>query len=415
MHYFNYRHNDLYCDDVKVEDIIREVGTPAFIYSKRTAIEHFRKLDAAFKGFDHTICYSIKANSNLALCHAMAEEGCGADIVSGGELFRALKAGFDSQKIVYAGVGKTASEIKYALESNIFMFNVESLPEAKLIDQIALSMNKKAKVSIRVNPDVNPHTHAYITTGKKENKFGINFHSAPEFYRSLREMKGLDVVGIHLHIGSQILTPEPYVDAIRRGTSLIKKLKDIEIDLSVMNIGGGLGIIYKDENPMTAREFADAVIPVLEDRQCCKLILEPGRHIAGNAGILVTQVTYIKQTPVKKFAIVDAGMNDLIRPCLYNAYHEIQPVHKDSKREIHDIDVVGPICESSDFFAKDRALPEVHSGELLAIMSAGAYGFTMASNYNSRPRAVEVLVEGDRWRVVRRRETWEDLINGETI
>jgi diaminopimelate decarboxylase len=415
MHYFHYRHNDLYCDDVKVEDIIREVGSPAFIYSKRTAIEHFRKIDNAFKGFDHTICYSIKANSNLALCHAMAQEGCGADIVSGGELYRALKAGFEPQKIVYAGVGKTAAEIKYALESDIFMFNVESLPEAELINEIALSMNQKARVSIRVNPDVNAHTHAYITTGKKENKFGINFHDAPEFYLKLREMKGLDIIGIHLHIGSQILTPEPYVDAIRRGTSLIKKLKDIEINLSVMNIGGGLGIIYKDEDPMTAKEFADAIIPVLENNKCCKLILEPGRHIVGNAGILVTKVSYIKETPVKKFVITDAGMNDLIRPCLYNAYHSIQPLHQDNSRQIQDVDVVGPICESSDFFAKDRSLPELKSGEYLAIMSAGAYGFTMSSNYNSRPRAVEVLVEGDTWRVVRRRETWEDLVNLETV
>ena len=412
MHYFGYRNNELFCEDVKVADIVKEVGTPAYIYSKRTAMEHFTKLDKAFDSVDHIICYSIKANSNMALCSSLAKAGCGADIVSGGELYRTLKAGFDPKKIVFAGVGKTREEIKYALDTNIYMFNVESFPEAELINQEAIKQNKKAKVSIRVNPDVNAQTHKYITTGKKENKFGINFHEAPDFYLKLMTLPGLDVVGIHLHIGSQILTPQPYIDSIRRGTSLVRKLKELKIQLSVMNIGGGLGIVYKDEQPMMASEFADAIIPIIKEMDC-RIIMEPGRNIVGNAGILVTKVTYMKQTPVKNFVIIDAAMNDLIRPCLYDAYHEIQTLTKDPTRQETMVDVVGPICESSDFFAKERMLQEVKTDEYIAVMSAGAYGYVMSSNYNSRPRAVEVLVDGNTWKIAKKRETWDDLIAGE--
>ena len=412
MHYFEYRQNELYCEEVKVADIVKDVGTPAYIYSRKTAVEHFQKLDAAFQPVDHLICYSIKANSNLALCREMAKAGCGADIVSGGELYRTLKAGFSPDKIVFAGVGKTEEEIRYALETGIFMFNVESLPEAELINKEALRLGKKARISIRVNPDVNAGTHAYITTGKKENKFGINFHDAPEFYLKLIKMPGLDVTGIHLHIGSQILTPEPYKDSIRRGTSLVRKLKELKIQLSVINIGGGMGIVYKDEVPMTAIEFADAIMPIIKEMNC-KIVLEPGRHISGNAGILVAKVTYVKQTPVKKFIITDTAMNDLIRPCLYSAYHQIRPLtfHEDRPESL--VDVVGPICESADFLAKDRVLKEIYAGEYLSVMSAGAYGYVMSSNYNTRPRAPEILVTGDRWFVAKQRETWDDLIAGE--
>lgn len=414
MHYFEYKENELYCEEVKVADIVKKVGTPVYIYSLASAMERFKGFHTALGNIDHLICYSIKANSSLALCHALAKEGCGADIVSGGELYRALKAGFKPKDIVFAGVGKTEWEIEYAIKSKIFMFNVESMPEAELIHQVAKRLKKKARVSIRVNPDVNPHTHAYITTGKKENKFGINFNDATDFYIQLRKLSGLDVIGIHLHIGSQIMSPAPYMDAIRRGTALIHKLKDAGIVLTVINIGGGMGIIYKDEHPMTAKEFIESVIPLIKNLHC-KVVLEPGRNIVGNAGILVTRVSYIKETPVKKFVIVDAGMNDLIRPPLYDAYHEIRPVHQSETRPVLEVDVVGPVCESSDFFAKGRDLPEVKTGELLAIMSAGAYGFVMASNYNTRPRPPEILVNGKKFKIAKKRETLKDLIRGESV
>ncbi len=414
MHYFEFKKNDLYCEDVKVADIVKKTGTPVYIYSKRTAVEHLKKFQAAFASVDHLICYSIKANSNLALCEALRKEGCGADIVSGGELYRALKAGFKPQDIVFAGVGKTEEEIKYALKTGIFMFNVESMPEAEMINQVSQRLKKKACVSIRVNPDVNPHTHAYITTGRKENKFGINFHEAVEFYQTLSKFSWLNVIGIHSHIGSQIMSPGPYIDTIHRGISLIHKLRDVGIHLTVINIGGGMGIIYKDEHPMTAKEFGEAVIPLIRNLHC-KLVLEPGKQIVGNAGILVARVTYIKKTSGKKFVIVDAAMNDLIRPPLYDAYHEIKSVHVDGKRTVTEVDVVGPICESTDFFAKGRPLPEVKSGELLAIMTAGAYGFVMASNYNSRPRSPEVLVDGKKFKITKKRETVKDLIRGESL
>jgi len=414
MHYFGVKNHELYCEEVKVADIVKKVGTPVYIYSRRTAVEHFQKLQQAFKNIDHLVCYSIKANSNLALCHALAKAGCGADIVSGGELYRVLKAGFKPENIVFAGVGKTEQEIEYGLKTNIFMFNVESMPEAKLINRVAKRLKKKASVSIRVNPDVDPHTHEYITTGKKENKFGINFHEATDFYIQLRQLPNLDVIGIHFHIGSQIMTPGPYLDAIRRGTLLVHKLKDAEIHLKVLNIGGGMGIIYKDEKPMTAKEFAETIVPLVKDLHC-KLILEPGRHIVGNAGILVTKVIYIKETPVKRFVVVDAAMNDLIRPCLYDAYHEIKPLHQNNNRSAIEVDVVGPVCESADFFAKNRVLPEVRPGELLAIMSAGAYGYVMSSNYNTRPRPPEILVDAKKFKVAKKREKIQDLIRGESL
>ena len=414
MHYFEYKKNELYCEEVRIKDIVNKVGTPVYIYSLRTALEHFLKLQKAFENMDHLICYSVKANSNLALCHALAKKGCGADIVSGGELYRALKAGFPNQKIVFAGVGKTEEEIEYAIKTNIFMFNVESFPEAELINKVAKRLRKTGRISIRVNPDVNPYTHAYITTGKKENKFGISFREAPDFYRKLKKLSNVEVIGIHLHIGSQIMTPDPYRNSIRRGISLIQKLKKMNIHLSVINIGGGMGIIYKDEHPMTAQQFADAVLPLIKNLDC-KAVLEPGRHIVGNAGILVAKITYVKKTPVKKFFIVDAGMNDLIRPPLYDAYHKIQPVLMNGRRKTAEVDVVGPVCESADFFAKGRILPEMKSGDLLAIMSAGAYGFVMSSNYNTRPRAAEVLVNKNKFRITRKRENIQDLIRGESI
>ncbi|MCX7918897.1 MAG: diaminopimelate decarboxylase [bacterium] len=412
MHQFQYRNNELYCEQVRIKDIAEQVGTPFYLYSRQTLIEHYRRLDTAFAAIDHLICYSIKANFNLALCKLLCEQGCGADIVSGGELYRALQAGFDPQKIVYAGVGKTAEEIEYALNSNILMFNVESMPEAELISQIATRLKKTAKLAIRVNPDVDAHTHDYITTGKKENKFGIDYHDAPEFYHRVKQLPNLAVVGMHIHIGSQIETPQPYIASIKRVITLLHKLRDSGIHLDVFNMGGGMGIVYHNERPMPATEFAAAIVPLVANLGC-RLILEPGRYLVGNAGILLTKVLYVKKTHEKTFVIVDAAMTDLIRPALYNAYHEILPVVKNDSAKMLEADIVGPVCESGDFFAHNRKIQEVQSGDLVAIMSAGAYGFSMASNYNCRPRPAEVLVEHATYRIVRKRETYEDLLKNE--
>ena len=412
MHHFEYKNNELYCEKVRIPEIAEKVGTPFYLYSRQTLVDHYKRLDIAFSGIDHLICYSIKANFNLALCKILREQGCGADIVSGGELYRALQAGFDPQKIVYAGVGKTAAEIEYALTSNILMFNVESMPEAELLNRIATRLNKKAKIAIRVNPDVDAHTHDYITTGKKENKFGIDYHDAPEFYRTVKQMPNLEVIGMHIHIGSQIETPQPYIDSIKRVIELLHKLRDSGIHISIFNIGGGMGIVYHKEVPMPATELAAAILPLVKDLKC-RLLLEPGRYLVGNAGILVTKVLYLKRTHEKTFIIVDAAITDLIRPSLYDAYHEIQPVLKNVSAKVIEADVVGPVCESGDFFAHDRKVQEVNSGDLIAIMSTGAYGFAMASNYNCRPRPAEVLVEDATYRVVRNRETYDDLLKNE--
>jgi diaminopimelate decarboxylase len=412
MHHFNYQNNELYCEQIRIRDIAEQVGTPFYLYSRQTLVDHYRKLDTAFAAIDHLICYSIKANFNLALCKLLREQGCGADIVSGGELYRALQAGFDPQKIVYAGVGKTAAEIEYALNSNILMFNVESMPEAELINQIAGRLRKKAKLAIRVNPDVDAHTHDYITTGKKENKFGIDYHDAPEFYKIVKRMPNVEVVGMHIHIGSQIETPQPYIDSIKRVIELLNKLRDSGIHISIFNIGGGMGIVYHNEVPLPATELAKAILPLVKNLRC-QLILEPGRYLVGNAGILIAKVLYLKKTHEKTFIILDAAMTDLIRPSLYDAYHEIQPVQKNNSAQVIEADIVGPVCESGDFFAHDRKIHEVQSGELIAIMSAGAYGFSMASNYNCRPRPAEVLVEDTTYRIVRKREPYEDLMKNE--
>lgn len=412
MHHFEYHNNELFCEQNRISEIAEQVGTPFYLYSQQTLVDHYRKLDTAFASIDHLICYSIKANYNLELCTILREQGCGADIVSGGELYRALRAGFDPQKIVYAGVGKTAEEIEFALKSNIYMFNVEAMPEAELINQIATRLNKKAKIAVRINPDVDAHTHDYVTTGKKENKFGIDYHEAPEFYRTLKTMPNLDAVGMHIHIGSQIATPQPYVASIKRLISLLHKLRGEGIHLDVFNIGGGMGIVYSQEIPMPAIELAKAVLPLVKDIGC-RFILEPGRYLVGSAGILIAKVLYVKKTRVKTFIIVDASMTDLIRPALYHSYHEILPVRKDDRAKLIEVDVVGPVCESADFLALDRKLQSVNSGDLIAIMSAGAYGFSMASNYNCRTRPVEVLVSGATHRIVRRRETYEDLLRQE--
>ncbi len=411
MHEFKYKDNILYCEDVRVSDIAKKVGTPFYLYSYQTIVDHFRKLKDAFKEMDPLICFSMKSNSNLAVCKALLNIGAGLDIVSGGELYKAMKIGADPKKIVYASVGKKKEEIEKAIRRGIFMFNVESIPELSLIDRIAGSMSKKINVAVRVNPDVKPKTHKHITTGGKTTKFGIDLLAAENIFDNSNRYRHLNIIGLHLHIGSQIEVAAPYIKAIKK---VIAFIKDARIDVKTLNIGGGLGIIYSKEKPQTAEEFADAVIPLLR-QSGLRIILEPGRFIAGNSGILVTSVLYVKKTPSKRFIIVDAGMNDLIRPSLYEAYHEILPLLKRPGAPTETVDIVGPICESGDFLAKDRRLQEMRQGDILAVMSAGAYGFSMASNYNARPRPPEVMVINGRFYVIRRGERYEDLIRGETV
>jgi len=416
MHDFKYRNGKLYCESVKVEDIAMAVGTPLYLYSYNTIIDHYRKLESAFRSIKPLICYSMKANSNLAICRALVKAGAGLDIVSGGELYLAVKAGCPASKIVYASVGKTDKEIEEAVRRGILFFNVESLPELHNINRISARLKKVTNVAIRINPDVEPKTHSYITTGKLTNKFGIDFNTAYRILRDRKKFAHLKFNGLHMHIGSQIIHSQPYVSAIKKIVRFVDILRQAGIDMEYLNIGGGLGIIYSDEKPQTAKEFSSHILPIIKGKGL-KIVLEPGRFIVGNAGILVTKVLYLKKTPLKNFVIVDAGMNDLIRPSLYGAYHQILPLRraKDEGRKMGKVDVVGPICESSDFMARDRLLPVVAHGSLLAIMSAGAYGFSMASNYNSRLRPAEVMVVKNRFYIIRKREALADLTRSETI
>lgn len=414
MHEFKYKGKELYCEDLAVRSLAQKYGTPLYVYSYHTLIDHYIKLKTAFKKIDPLICYSVKANSNLGILKALVDKGAGLDIVSGGELFRAIKAGCPAKRIVYASVGKTDHEIEEAIKLGILFFNVESLPELENIQRIARRLNKVTNVALRINPDVEPKTHKFITTGKITNKFGIDFRSAHQILLTAGGFSHIRINGLHLHIGSQITTAEPFVAAIGKIVKFIASLPDTELEY--LNIGGGLGIVYDHETPQTADKFAKKVLPLL-DKSGLKIILEPGRFIVGNAGILIAKVLYIKSTPKKKFVIVDAGMNDLIRPALYSAYHNILPLRaaKQGLRATEKVDVVGPICESGDFFAKERLLPKVKEGDYLAIMGAGAYGFSMSSNYNSRTRAEEIMVVKDQAFVIRKREAREDLIRNESI
>jgi diaminopimelate decarboxylase len=415
MHDFQYKKSELYCEGVPIKTVAQRVGTPFYLYSSNTLAMHFRAFDSAFAGIPHLICYALKSNSNSAVLRLLGREGAGADIVSGGELFRALRAGIDPKKIVFAGVGKRKDEIEYALKIGIHMFNVESGDELRALDEAAGEMRSKARIALRVNPNIDPKTHAYIATGLKENKFGIPIEQALEYYQIAKSLPHVDVVGIHHHIGSQITEVQPFVEALEKVVAFVRELKSAGMSIKYIDIGGGLGITYKDETPPHPKELARAIQPLL--KTCgCTLVLEPGRAIVGNAGILVTSVLYHKSSGEKKFVIVDAGMNDLIRPSLYEAYHEIKPVAERSPTLEQDVfDVVGPICESGDFLAKERELPLVQRGDLLAVMSGGAYGFSMSSNYNSRPRIAEVMVRGSEYFVIRERETYNDLIKGEKI
>jgi diaminopimelate decarboxylase len=413
MHDFKYKGKYLYCENVKLEDLAKEYGTPLYVYSYHTLIDHYRKLKEAFSPIDPLICYSLKANSNLAILKLLVDQGAGLDVVSGGELFRALRVGCLPDKIVYASVGKTGREIEDAIRRNILFFNVESFPELESINRISEELNVITQVAIRLNPDVEPQTHKFVATGKITAKFGIDFKTAEKIFSARKKFPHLTISGLHIHIGSQITESAPYVAAIKKILKFIKRLKKKGIPLECLNIGGGLGIVYDNETPQTAEKFARKVLPLLKPTGL-KIIMEPGRFIAGNAGVLLTRILYLKKTPRKKFVVVDAGMNDLIRPALYGAHHTILPVtvHKGRSEKV---DVVGPICESADFLADDRKLPSVKEGEVLAVMGAGAYGFSMSSNYNSRRRAAEVMVKGNKAYCIRKRETSEDLVRNEQI
>ncbi len=413
MHLFQYRGNELYAEDVPVRELAENYGTPLYIYSYNTLVRHFKAYEDAYREFPHIICYALKANTNGAILKLLAKQGCGADIVSGGELFRALKAGMAPRKIVYAGVGKTEEEIRSALTAKVLMFNVESEDELREIDRVAGSMKTKAPVALRINPDIDARTHPYISTGMKEHKFGISIDHAVEHYRTAAGLRNIEIVGVQKHIGSQITKITPFVDAMKRILILLDELKKQKFPIRYLDIGGGLGITYLTEKPPVPADIAKRLLPLLKGRDIT-LVMEPGRSIVGNAGILITKTLYLKKGGGKTFVIVDAGMNDLMRPSLYDAYHHILPVKKSKRVEIK-ADVVGPICESGDFLAKGRKIGKVNRGEFLAVMSAGAYGMSMSSTYNSRPKAAEIMVNGKAHALIARRGTYEDLVQHEVI
>ena len=413
MHFFEYKDHQFQCEGIPVQKIAEKVGTPFYLYSYHTLVRHFTVFDDAFKGIPHLVCYSAKANSNLALLRLFVNLGGGVDVVSGGELFRALKGGAAPQKIVFSGVGKREDEIEYALKAGILMFNVESSQELYVINDVAGRIGKRAAIAIRVNPDIDPKTHPYISTGLKQNKFGIDILRAPVAYRLASQLPNLKIVGIDCHIGSQLVEVEPIIEALRRLKQLVENLRKEGMEIQYLDLGGGLGITYEDEEPPHPVEYASTILEEIRGFGCT-LILEPGRVIVGNAGVLVSKVLYTKENEEKRFVIVDAGMNDLVRPSYYGSYHQILPVKEETREEVV-ADVVGPLCESSDFLAKGRKIPNFHAGELIAVMSAGAYGFSMSTNYNSRPKIAEVLVRDHQMFVIRQRESYEDLIRGEEI
>ena len=427
MHFFYYLHGKLHCEDVDLARVAEKFGTPTYVYSAGTILDHLTRLNGALATLDHLICYAVKANSNRSILKLLADAGAGFDIVSGGELFRVLAAGGDPAKCTFAGVGKSPEEIEYALELGVYSFNIESESELEHIDRIAGAKNLRAPIALRANPDVDPHTHEYISTGSRENKFGVALGQLPAAYERAAEMRNIDIVGVQMHIGSQITEAAPFASAIKKLAPIVRELKS-KYPIKFFSIGGGMGIIYRralesgsgkwwhdhggETSAFSIRDYADAIVPPLRELNL-RILVEPGRFLVGNAGVLLARVSCIKKSGAKKFAIVDAGMNDLIRPALYHSYHEIVPVKETRSERESKIDIVGPVCESGDFFALDREMPELHEGDLLAIMSAGAYGFVMASNYNSRRLPSEVLVRGDKFALIRQRQTWEDLASGE--
>lgn len=417
MHHFTYKNKMLYCENVPVQDVADQAGTPLYLYSTATLKRHFQAFESGFDGMDHLTCFAVKACSNIAILNIFGQMGGGADIVSGGELFRAMKAGIDPQKIIYSGVGKTRAEMREALYADILMFNVESPQELDRLQEVAAELGTRAPVAFRINPDVDPKTHAYISTGLAENKFGVPVDEALQEYLRARDMENIEIVGVSCHIGSQLTQIDPFVEALQKIKEFVANLEQEGIGVKYLDLGGGVGITYDDEKPPHPHDYAAAIRDELTGMECT-LILEPGRVITGNAGILVTEVQYTKVNTGgekdKRFVIVDAAMNDLTRPSLYGAYHEIIPV-RESDDTGYQVDIVGPICETSDFMARDRMMPEARQGDLLAIMSSGAYGFSMSSNYNSRPRAAEVLVSDDRFQIIRYREEYETLLRGELL
>jgi diaminopimelate decarboxylase len=427
MHSFHYQRGKLTCESYSLDKAAEQYGTPLYVYSTQTIADHYQRLDQSLHNLSHQICYAVKANSNLAIIRLLAQRGAGFDIVSGGELYRVIKAGGNPLKCSFAGVGKSREEIEYALRSEVLSFNVESEQELAVISEIAKSLNKRAPVAIRVNPGVSPNTHKYISTGKAEDKFGIGIDRAAQVYRKAQTLPNVTIRGVQMHIGSQIVETKPFVHAIEKMLPLARLLKS-EYGIEFFSIGGGIGIVYKgslesgdevwwrdrSKHGLTIDQYAGAAAPLLKDLGV-RILLEPGRFIVGNAGVLLTRVLYVKPTPGKTFVIVDAGMNDLIRPALYQGYHEVVSVRESRDRGFLQADVVGPVCETGDFFALDREIREVEPGEILALMSTGAYGFAMASNYNSRPLPAEVLVSGTEAKLIRRRQTYADLIAQEII
>jgi diaminopimelate decarboxylase len=429
MDFFNYKNGELYCEDVPAEQIAREVGTPVYVYSKATFLHHYRQIRDAFAPLNPTVCYSIKSCGNINICKVLANEGCGFDVTSGGELFRALQAGGDPKKMIYAGVGKTDQEIADAINVGIAAFNLESEEEIENVDRVAGQLGRKAVGAIRINPDVDPgaKTHAKTTTGKKETKFGVDIERAERVFEQYKGLKNLRIGGVHIHIGSPIYDVQPYVDAVTKMTALIDRLTARGHKIEWFDVGGGFGVNYqRPDQALPVTEHAKALIPLLQGKPY-KIAFEPGRYIAGNAGIFLTRVLYRKTGGEKKFVIVDGGMNDLIRPTLYEAYHHIWPTKPSAAnvpamrsvdlvpQDAETVDVVGPICESGDYLAKGRTLPPTKRGDLLAVFTAGAYGFAMSSNYNNRPRVPEVLVDGNTYKVIRKRETLEDLVALERV
>lgn len=428
MHSFEYKHGKLFCENVDLAQVAAEAGTPTYVYSAATILDHYQRLDAAFAEVPHLICYAVKANSNIGILNLLATQHSGFDIVSAGELYRVQKAGGKPEQCTFAGVGKTETEIKYALQQGILAFNIESESELAYLNQVATSINHRAPISLRINPNVDADTHKYISTGKSENKFGIAFERALAVYEAASKMSHIAIRGVQVHIGSQITKVAPFAEAVAKMAPLVRELRN-RYGIEYFSVGGGIGINYDtslasgskewwqtsaDSDRLTISSYAAALLPTLKELGL-KIVFEPGRYMVGNAGVLLSRVLYLKKGGEKKFAIVDAGMNDLIRPALYEGYHEIVPLQEATTPEHETVDIVGPVCESGDFFAQNRALPPLAEGDLIALMSAGAYGFSMASNYNSRPLPAEVLVYGSQAKVIRERQTAHDLIRGESI
>ena len=429
MHYFSYKNHLLHCEDVNLEQLAQEVGSPTYVYSKATILNHYKRLQSALSPLNCLIEYAVKACSNIAILQIFAKEGAGFDIVSGGELFRVIQAGGNPALCTFAGVGKTEKEIRYALEQGIYSFNVESQAELEQINRVAGELGRKAPVALRINPHVDAKTHKYITTGKAENKFGIDLPFAEEAYAQASLLPHIQLKGLQMHIGSQLTEVAPFVEAIKKVSPLVQKLKKLYA-LEYFSIGGGIGIVYPtslesgnpewwqttapNTFPLTFESYAEEIIPLLLPLEM-KIIVEPGRVLVGNAGALLTECLYEKKGTSKTFKIVDAGFNDLLRPALYEGHHQIVPVKESPSDKTELIDLVGPICETGDFFAQNRPVGEIHAGDYVALLSAGAYGFSMSSNYNSRPMTAEVLVDGDKYHVIRRRQTWQDLIAGEEL